>query len=309
MRSRWVLVVFLLPTFTRAQIDDQGDTITNVYQLGELVIRGNAEGLDLEGFMHQVMEDTSFQHAFLNTRYHAHRLRSNFRVRNKGEKETATLFREAHLQRTGPDARLVLDSVSESGKLRDGKGGFRFLTAEMYDEVFFPKGQWRADNTIRAHREQAKPQGRIAEYKSELKQFMFSPGQEIASVPFVGRKLALYDPDLVGLYDHTIGTDARSGHLCWKFASTAKDEGSNSTVIKRMVTWFDQSTMQVIAREYRIQHGSILLDFDIRIRVENTIVDDELVPTTVHYDGDWDIPLKKRELVRFQLDYSDWSVE
>lgn len=308
MRSALLLLLVAPFTTTAQVVDDKGDTITNVYQLGELVIRGNAEGLDLEGFMHQVMEDTSFQHAFLNTRYHAHRLRSSFRVRNKGEKETATLFRKGHLQRTGPNAQLVLDSMVEGGRLRDGKGAFRFLTAEMYDDVFFPKGSWRADNTIQAHRQQVKPKGRIAEYKYELKQFMFSPGQEIASVPFVGRKLALYDQDMVGLYDHTIGTDARNGRLCWKFASVAKDESSNSTVIKRMVTWFDQGTMQVMAREYRIQHGSILLDFDISIRVENTAIRNELVPISVHYDGDWDIPLRKRELVRFDLLYSDWEV-
>ena len=301
--------LLLAPLVTSAQVvGDGGDTITNIYQLGELVIRGNADGLDLEGFMHQVMEDTSFQHAFLNTRYHAHRLHGDFRVRNKGEKETATLYRKGHLQRIGPNAQLVIDSMVEGGRLRDGKGRLRFLTAEMYDDVFFPKGSWRADNTIQAHREQVRPKGRIAEYKSELKQFMFSPGQEIASVPLVGRKLALYDPEMVGAYDHTIGSDARNGRLCWKFTSVAKEEGANSTVIKRMVTWFDQGTMQVMAREYRIQHGSILLDFDIGIRVENTIIRDELVPTSVHYDGDWDIPFRKRELVRFDLRYSDWSI-
>jgi len=42
--------------------------------------------------------------------------------------------------------------------------------------------------------------------------------------------------------------------------------------------------------------------------VENAIIDGALVPTLVDYDGDWDIPMKKRELVRFVLDYSEWRV-
>jgi len=64
----------------------------------------------------------------------------------------------------------------------------------------------------------------------------------------------------------------------------------------------------VIARTYRIAHSSVILDFDITIRVENTIIDDALVPTLVDYDGDWDIPMKKRELVRFVLNYSGWRI-
>ncbi len=306
---RALSLLFLVPIAAVGQVvDDRGDTITNVYQLGELVIRGRAEGLDLEGFMRQVMEDTSFQHAFLNTRFHAHAMEGRFNVRNKGERETASMYRAGRLLRSAKEAVLVLDSVQETGNLRDRKGGFRYLTAELYDDVFFPKGTRRADNSIRAHRNEPAPKGRIAKYKAELKQFMFNPGQEIAGVPFVGDKLAIYDPELVVLYDHTIGSEAHNGRPCWRFASLAKDPASNATVIKRMVTWFDQATMQVMGRTYRIQHGSILLDFDISIAVENTLVNGDLVPTSVAYDGDWDIPLRKRELVRFDLRYTDWVV-
>ena len=75
-----------------------------------------------------------------------------------------------------------------------------------------------------------------------------------------------------------------------------------------MDTWFDHVTNNVIARQYRISHSSMILDLDIRIRVENAIVDSTLVPTQVDYDGDRDIPMKKRELVRFVLEYSGWRV-
>jgi hypothetical protein len=66
--------------------------------------------------------------------------------------------------------------------------------------------------------------------------------------------------------------------------------------------------MRVIAREYRIAHGSLVLDFDIRITVDNTVVNGDLVPVKVLYDGVWDIPFRKREIVRFVLDYGDWQV-
>jgi len=60
-------------------------------------------------------------------------------------------------------------------------------------------------------------------------------------------------------------------------------------VIKTMDTWFDHNSGEVIARRYRIAHSSMVLDFDISIRVENQLVEGELVPHTVDYDSNRDI--------------------
>lgn len=312
---RIVPLLLALASFVRVEAQSDTDTITNVYLLGDLVIHGNAQGLDLEGFMQQVEEDTSFLHAFLNMRYFPHAMKSGLLVRNKGENEMATLYRQGHLLRTGPNAELRIDSAAETGKLRTRKGDMRYITAELYDDLFWPKGQWPADNSIAAYQRGERGGGRIEKYKEELKKFMFNPGQEIASVPFIGSKLALFDPKMTPYYDYTINSEHRNGHTCWLFSAVAKDSlngkrvSADATVIKTMHTWFDQSTMQVIAREYRIAHASLLLDFDISIKVDNTVVAGELVPTFVNYDGDWDIPFHKRELVRFWLALEQWKVE
>jgi hypothetical protein len=241
-------------------------------------------------------------------------VKSLFRVRNKDERETASLYRRGRLVREGPVARIELDSVSEQGRLRERDGGLRYLTAEMYDDVFFPKGSWTASNRIAQRQQEIDRSSRFDKYKSELKKFMFNPGQEIASVPMIGDKLALFDQEMMPFYDYRIDQGFRSGHSCWVFSAVSKDTvdgdpaDEDDTVIKRMFTWFDQSGMQVVAREYRIAHASLILDFDISITVDNTLVNGELVPVKVTYDGVWDIPFKKREIVRFFLDYSDWQV-
>jgi hypothetical protein len=295
-----------------AQVD--ADTIVNVYQLGEVVVHGGAKGLQLEGFFQQVMEDTTFYHAFLNTKFHAHAVKSELRVRDRKSRETAGLYRQGRLVRTVEMAELVLDSAQEFGKLRAGDGSIRFLTAEMYDDVFFPKGRWRASNRIASRQQEISRESRFDKYKSELKKFMFNPGQEIASVPFIGDKLDIFDSTRTPLYAFSVDDAFRGGRPCWAFTALARDTvngreaDEDDTVIKRMVTWFDQSTMQVLAREYRIRHASMLLDFDITIQVENALVGGDLVPMDVRYEGDWDIPFKKRELVRFYLRYSDWQV-
>lgn len=307
------LVSLLFAPCTRAQTEP--DTIINVYQLGEVVVHGGAKGLGLEGFFRQVMDDTTFYHAFLNTKYHAHAVKSELKVRDKKSRETAGLYREGRLVRSGAMAELVLDSVRESGKLRENDGDIRFLTAEMYDDVFFPKGSWKANNRIGAREQEISRESRFDKYKSELKKFMFNPGQEIASVPFIGDKLDIFDTTMAPLYDFSVDGSFRDGKPCWSFTAVAKDSvdgdeaDEDDTVIKRMLTWFDQGTMQVMAREYRIAHASLLLDFDISIKVENAVAHGDLVPVEVHYEGDWDIPFKKRELVRFYLLYSDWVVE
>ncbi len=287
----------------------QVDRIATRVELDEVVITAQREGFDVEDFFRRVMEDTTFHKAFLNTRYHPHRLRSLLKVRAKDERETASLYRTGFLHRDGDQVWLQLDTVHEQGRLRDRDSSFRYLTAEMYDEVFFPKGRITADNTVASRKLELERGSRSDRYKSELKKFMFDPGSEIASVPFIGHKLALFDEDMAPLYDFKIRADERNGHQCWVFSASAKPEFRDGrTVIKTMDTWFDHVNNNVIARQYRIAHASVILDFDIRIRVENTIIDGALVPTLVDYDGDWDIPFKKRELVRFILEYTGWRV-
>lgn len=285
------------------------DDVAKRVQLDEFVISAQAMGFSVDRFVAQVKDDTTFHHAFLNTRYHPHRVKSALRVRDRDEQETATLYREGRLIREGPMAELVLDVETEDGRLRERDGDLRFLTAAMYDDVFFPRGPYHASNRIASREQELQRGSAIDRHKSELKKFMFNPGTEIGSVPFIGDKMALFDPAMVPCYDYKIWSAARNGHDCWVFSADAKpDADEDDTVIKSMDTWFDRETMQVIAREYRLAHASMILDFDITIKVDNAVVQGVLVPTLVNYDGQWDIPFKKREIVRFYLEMSDWEI-
>ncbi|MBK8497369.1 MAG: hypothetical protein IPL52_00795 [Flavobacteriales bacterium] len=287
----------------------QPDTLLKHIALDEVVISAQATGFDVDAFVRRVRTDTSFHKAFLNTRFHPHHVRSEVRVRRKDEREAATLYRRGRLIREGRNAQLAIDSLAEHGRLRDRKGGFRYLTVEMYDDVFFPKGTFPADNTVAGRKLVVERGSRFEKYKGELKKFMFDPGTEIASVPFIGDKLALFSPEMAPLYDFRIWSDMKGDRPCWVFSADAKPEFRDGrTVIKTMDTWFDRETNEVLARTYRIAHASIFLDFDIRINVRNVSLHGQLVPVRVDYDGDWDIPFQQRELVRFWLEYTNWEV-
>lgn len=307
-RRQWVLFPFVLWCAAVPSMA-QPDTLLKHITLDEVVITAQAGGFDVQAFVQQVRTDTTFHKAFLNTRYHPHRMRSAVVVRNKGEAEVASMQRKVRLERTGREARQVIEEEQVQGRLRDRKGEFRYLTVEMYDDVFFPKGRYVANNTVAARKLEIERGSRFEKYKSELKKFMFDPGSEIASVPLIGHKLALFDPAMAPLYDFRIWSDTRGDRPCWVFSADAKPEFRDGrTVIKNMDTWFDQGTGEVLARNYRIAHSSLVLDFDIAIRVENASIHGALVPVRVDYEGDWDIPFKKRELVKFWLQYSEWQI-
>lgn len=291
-------------------IGAQPDTLLRHIALDEVVVSAQADGFDVEDFVRRVRTDTTFHKAFLNTRFHPHSVRSEAVARRKDERESAAVYRRAHLVRKGRGATLAMDSVSERGRLRDRKGRLRYLTIELYDDVFFPKGTFPADNTVAGRSLEPGGKGRVERHKAELKKFMFDPGTEVATVPFIGHKLALFSPALAPLYDFRIWADERGGRPCWVFSAAAKPEHRDGkTVIKTMDTWFDQETYDVLARTYRIAHRSIILDFDITISVRNVRIGEALVPVRVTYDGDWDIPFQQREIVRFWIEYSDWRVQ
>lgn len=304
----WSLIAGLILCLPRPSLQAQPDTLISHITLDEFVVSAQAQGFDVATFVRQVMDDTTFYQSFLNTRYHPHHVESGLVVRNKKERETATLYRKGRLVRTGHLAELVLDSVHESGNLRDRRGNMRYLTAEMYDDVFFPRGAFTASNTIRAREQEIVRTSRFEEYKSELKKFMFNPGQEIASVPFVGDRLALFSPEMAPYYDFRIWSDERDGRDCWVFSADTRPGEDRHTAIKEMSTWFDKGSGMVIAREYRLLHTSILLDFDLVIKVRNRIVDGVLVPARVDYSGEWDIPFRRIEIVRFWLDLREWRL-
>lgn len=304
---RHSLALTLVAMFVAYTATAQPDTLLKHITLDEFVVSAQADGFSVESFVDQVMNDTTFYQSFLNTKYFPHAVKSDLIVRNKKEKETATLARTAHFVRTGAMAELLVDTEKETGRLRDRKGEMRFLTAEMYDDVFFPKGPFIASNTIRSREQEIDKSSRFDRYKSELKKFMFNPGQEIASVPFIGDKLALFEPEMTPYYDYRIWSDTRDGRACWVFSADTKKGEEKETVIQEMSTWFDQETDMVLAREYHLLHTSILLDFDITIKVRNSMMDDVLVPSRVDYSGEWDIPFKKVEIVKFWLDYTGWK--
>lgn len=285
------------------------EDIKKAVQLPEFVISAD-DSFNPEDFMDHVLNDSSFYQAFINLKYIPHEFDSDLVVRNKGEKEKGKLYREARQELTGQKRVVTIDHQETNGKVLKKNGQHKYLTAEMYDEVFFPDISESVGPSISKFEQLEQKGSKLDKFKSQLKKMMFNPGREILSVPFIGDKMDIFSEDMVEYYDYSVysayGPDSV---YCYVFQVDAKGEfRSNKTVIKKMLSYFDKESLQVLSREYRLVNSTVLFQFDIWMKVENRLSQGKLLPRRIQYDGNWDIPFKSPEIIQFDIRCSNYDL-
>lgn len=283
--------------------------IKKAVQLPEFVISAD-DSFDSDDFMDHVLNDSSFYQAFINLKYIPHDFDSYLVVRNKGEKEKGTLSREATQILVNQQRKVIVREEESNGKVFKKNGQHRYLTAEMYDEVFFPSSPETVSPNIRRFEQLEEKGSKLDKYKSQLKKMMFNPGREILSVPFIGDKMDIFSEEMIEFYDFSVYSayDADSVY-CYVFQVDAKEEfRTNKTVIKKMISYFEKESLEVVSREYQLENNTVLFQFDIWMKVENTIRQGKLLPRRVQYNGNWDIPFKSPEIIRFDIRCSDYDL-
>lgn len=278
-------------------------------QLKEFVISAD-DDLDVESFMTHVMTDSSFYQAFINLKYLPHRFDSGLEVMDRKGGEKGKMHRDA-VQRLVDEKRVVeVREERTNGKLYKRNGDHRYLTAQMYDEVFYPKNAEPVSPQIHKMKQEEVSGSKLEKYKSQLKKMLFNPGQEIVSVPFIGDQMDIFAEDMWEYYDYNIYSDYGPDSVyCHVFLVESKpDCRAGKTVIKRMKTYFDKESRQVLSREYRLTNDNLFFEFDIWMKVENKVQDGHLLPHRIRYDGQWDIPFKSAEIIRFDINCTDYDL-
>jgi hypothetical protein len=281
--------------------------IVKIVMLDEFVIQSGWDSTDVARFIHKVRTDTTFYKAFLNLKYFPHHKEGHVLVYNKDETSRGTMHRTAR-QHLSEKEEMWVEIIHEThnGKIKNKKGEWKYLTAEMYDDVFFPAKPQRVSNRIVSMEQELVTGSRIEKHKAQLKRMMFNPGEAIGTVPLIGDKMAIFDDHMVPYYQYAIFQTTRNGKSCIAFSCIAKPGSEKHTVIQDLTSYFDPETNDVLAREYRLAHRTILFDFDIQMKVENEQQNGWLLPVKVWYDGAWDVPLKKPEIIRFELRCSEY---
>ncbi|MCZ4409749.1 hypothetical protein O3Q51_13085 [Cryomorphaceae bacterium 1068] len=305
MKALVLFPLFLLAFGLKAQETDIAKMVT----MDEFVVNAAMEDFNAEDFIKQVIEDTTFYQAFLNLKYFPHEIKGAMVVYDKDDSEFATLQRKA-VQHLTPDEVKWVEITYEktNGKIKKKNGKWRYLTAEVYDDVFFPTEKHSVSNEMVQREQELEADSKMEKHKAQLKKMLFNPGQPIDNVPFIGDKLAIFSPEMVQYYDYSIFLYEYNDSIpCIAFSSFVKEGEEDEVVIRDMTSYFHRDTKEVIARAYRLAHKTLLFDFDISIKVENMLVNGWLMPKSVSYDGGWDVPFKKPEIISFKMECADYE--
>ena len=306
MKIAVLISLSFISSFLFAQEEEK---IYNSIQLDTLTIFA-ANEFDIKTFIQRIKDDTTFYQAFKNLRYYPHKALGDLWVYNKREKEKAT--EKISVTQYLDESYMWQDrkTISSSGKLRTKKGKYRFTTAEVYYDIFFPSDTIPVSTEITDVKEESFEKNKKSKYIHDLKLMMFNPGEDISGVPIVGKKMSIFDNDMVEFYDYKVSIITFNGIECYQFSCIAKPEyREHKTVIKYLTTVFNKENMAVLNRQYLMRYKSILFQFDVKINVRNEMSNGIITPLSISYTGYWDIPFKTQEKIAFTITNSGYTLK
>jgi len=280
-----------------------------VITLKEVVVRSH---LDVPSFVRRVQLDTSFYKAFRNLKVLGYTSLNDVRMLDKNGQEEAVL--QSRTRQTVKDSCRSMEVLEEkmTGDIQDKKGNWNYYTAEMYAGLMFAKDTiCGEDNIVKDAEIETRNKSGIAKHKEQLKMLFFNPGKKIPGIPFIGNKIAIFEEDVAKLYDFIIDMEDYQGGNCYVFRIKKRDDltksENNDIVINEMTTWFNQETMEIVARNYDLSYDAGVYDFDVHMEVQLQHFGDYLVPSLIRYNGNWHVTFKKREKGVFTATLFDFN--
>ncbi len=302
---RKILLLFCLIPSIAALAQDTARYKGMTINLDEHVVKAKRIGFDVNGFIQRVEEDTTFYRAFKNLRLIGFTADNDIRITDKERGKTLASLK-SRTRQVMKDGCRSMETLEEktTGNFYDRKGGYNYYTAELYANLFFTKGTVCNDGN-------GSDKGSLARHKSQLKQLIFNPGKPISGVPVVGSKVAIFDRSLMRFYDFSITSSGFAGTDCYVFSAVMKKGLGKidraEIVYDELITYFNKETMEIVGRKYSLSYKTLIFDFNVRMNVEMTKLDDLLLPALITYDGTWDVPFKKRETAVFTARFFDFK--
>jgi len=270
------------------------------FTIEEIIVTN--ESFKPEDFIRRVKNDTTFYKAFKTLRIVTYNAENDIRVFDKKGKVKAALESETkQIYRDGCRTMQVLDETVK-GDFYKKNGDYRYYTAELFATLFFTKGKiCGEDNIVKGSLENSG--SGIEKRKAQLKQLMFNPGARIGGIPGMGQKAAIFSPEIAKLYDFSVTKEEKNGYSCYKFSAIARPEYAKAVVINSFVTWFRNTDYSIVARDYSLSYNTIAYDFDVVMHVDLIQKGTTLLPTYIHYKGNWKLAFQDRERVDFTVKF------
>lgn len=276
---------------------NKNDTLVKVKEnyitLSEIVVNNK---LDVPSFIDRVKNDTTFYKAFKNLHIIGYTSLNDIRMVDKDEKIEASLKSKTKQIRTGNCREMQVLEETTTGDMYDKNRNFNYYTADMYAGLFFTKDSVCGENNIvKGHDFSTSGLSGMAKHKEQLKMLFFNPGGKINGLPFISGKTEIFDESMADKYDMNIDLRDFNNTSCYVFSVKVKDNKKNAVVIDEMITWFNEKTLEIVARKYSLSYDAGVYDFNVEMETEMTKVGDLLVPGLLRYNGNWKAIFKKRE--------------
>ncbi|MFT3903046.1 MAG: hypothetical protein QM727_07720 [Niabella sp.] len=294
------IICLFTVTLLHAQMDKdsaENEAIARMVTLSEVVVGSN---LNVSAFIDRVRKDTTFYKAFKNLRVLSFSSLNNIIMKDKKGKQVATLNSKTHQTYSSGCRTMTKEYENVSGDMLNRKGEYNYFTAELYASLFFTNGKVCGENNIVGNTNlNPKNKSGIEKRKEQLKMLFFNPGKKIPGIPLMGEKSNIFDPRFAKYYDFDIDFVTYYGKDAYRFAIKAKTDLSPSDrdkiVYDKMTTWFDSKSFEILGRDYDLSYNAGAYDFDVHMEVRLTKIGKLLVPTVLHYNGNWNVILQKRE--------------
>ena len=290
------LSFFCLPS--QAQLHD-----TSIFdlpiQMDEVVFRASQEGFDINAFIRRVRTDTTFYKAFKGLHLVPHTATNDIRIFDKKATVKASLF--SHTKQSvsaGCRTMSIIDSVVK-GDFFTSKGNYRYVTAELYASLFFTVGKVCNETDIVGAAATSAKGSRMEKSKAQLKQLIFNPGSRVGGVPFAGNKAAIFEEDMLYKYQFQLLSVLYDGEDCYLFTARPKPDFKTEVIYNELSTWFRKSDFAITARDYSLSYKTLFYDFDVSMKVRLRKVGGRLLPSSITYLGNWNIPMHQRERASF----------
>jgi hypothetical protein len=265
----------------------------NYITLSEIVINNK---LNVPSFIERVKNDTTFYKAFRTLRIIGYTALNDIKMLDKKGKVEASLHSKTRQIRTGDCRKMEVLDQSATGDIFDSDGNFTYYTAQLYAGLFFTKDSVCGENNIvKGHGFSTIGLSGMDKHKEQLKMLFFNPGKKINGLPFISNKTEIFDHSMADRYDMAIDFSEHDSVPCYVFKIKVKPNKKNDVVIDEMTTWFNEKTFEIVARNYSLSYDAGVYDFAVNMEVEMTKIGDLLVPSVLHYNGNWKAIFKKRE--------------
>jgi len=289
----FILIICCAELPAQVAADSSVNVGNKIITLSEVVLNNK---LNVPAFINRIKDDTSFYKAFLNLRLLGYTAINDVRMLQKDGAMQASCFSKTRQLVDNNCRRMETLEEQSSGDYFDDQHQYNYYTSQMYASLFFTSGTICGEDNIVDGRELSTAgKSGIEKHKEQLKMLFFNPGRKINGLPFMSGKTAIYDDDMADVYDMSIDMDDYNKTSCYIFTQKVKPGMENKVVVDEMITWFNDKTYEVVARNYSLSYDAGVYDFKVQMEVKMTHVGDYLVPSLIKYNGNWKAIFKKRE--------------